>query len=253
MRVSYWADKGWRIEWSFKNIPVSSEIFVNRAEGPEGPWVAIPPSPLPSSAVYFEDCLKEYRGFFKPVWYQVIAMDGGEIVAQTEPMSSSDSSDLITSEIIRQHELTLKGVNGHPGYYAGYFACFKRTRFTERYEDSRGFNGERMLADSSPDQNTGSAPGYANPCLFRGRWLNTVQKQVVMQPSGMRETFTRQLWTTNFPEFYPGDIICEKGTGRIYEITSIDCRKPNNILISQTALCTQIDPQMWEAQNLRYP
>ncbi len=251
MRVSYWAGNGWRLEWSFE-LPLASSILVYRSEGPKGPWTLL--DTLPSNSVSYEDCLKEYRGFFKKVWYKIEIVDATDnLILESRPMSSESAGDLITNEIIRQHELTLKGVNGHPGYYAVDLACFKRTRFTEQYNLSRGFNGERMIANSSPDQNTGSAEGYANPILFRGRWINTVQKQSHVQVNGIREDFRRQLWTTNYPILETGDILCEKGTDRVYEVGPIDVRQPNNIVVSQTATCKQIDPQMWEAQNLRYP
>lgn len=250
MRVSFWAGNGWRLEWSLE-IPVTSSIEVYRSESPAGPWLLI--DTLPSTAVSYEDCLKEYKGFFSRVWYKIVIVDNGNTYLESKPTSAESASDLITNEIIRQHELTLYGVNGQDGYYAVDLACFKRTRFTERYDLSRGFNGERMIANSSPDQNTGSVEGYANPIKFKGRWINTVQKQSVVQVNGVKEEFQRQLWMTNYPVLENGDILCEKGTGRVYEVGTIDVRQPNNIVVSQTVVCKQIDPQMWEAQNLRYP
>jgi len=255
VNIMSWPSKGgFRIQWSIDGISASDSITIERSEGQEGPWLEL--TTLPGTTVSYEDCMfaNNQIGFFRKFWYRItIKNDADELQLQSNALSTENIADPVTREIVRQHELLLYGVNGHPGYYSRDFACYKKQIMGERYEDSRGYNGEELLGFSDIDQNTGYKDGYADPMVFKGRWINSVEVSSVMQPTGRREEFNRQLWTTNYPVLEIGDLIVEKDTGLVYEVRSISKREPNGTLISQTANCSQMHPNTYEAQEIRWP
>jgi len=248
-----WPQKGWKIQWSIIDIDATHSIEIYRSEAQEGPWTLL--DTLAHDVVSYIDCINQPNsiGVFKDVYYRILVKNAAdEIVLESTPQSTQTRNSRIINEIIRQHNLTLYGINGHPGFFSQDFACFKKQTLGEEYQLSRGPNGEKMLAFSEVDDNTGYAAGYANPIKFRGRWIDGVQVQKRQRATGNREEFNRQLWTSNFPILYPGDIIVEKSSGRVYEVRSISRREPNGSLVSQTAMCSQMMPNTIEAKTLRY-
>lgn len=252
LRIGYWPKSGWILQWSADSVPPTATVHVERAEGEEGPWTTV--SSLPSNTITYTDCLSnKYQAFYKRLYYRLRFEDGGQDILVTKPEFTENHSSLPTNEIIRQHDLLLYGVNGHPGYMSLYLSCHKPQRFGKRYLESRGWNGEPMIASSEADENTGFVEGYANPILFKGRFISTVQKQRQTQITGGQESLDSQLWMSNYPILEPGDLICEKGNGKVYEVRSVEVREPGGILVSQTAFVSQVSPQMYEAQNIFYP
>ena len=252
IKIGFWPGNGWRIQWRADGLDVTSQILIQRAEGPDGPFTDVATAPY--DQVTYEDCVLEFQGIFNNLWYKLTILDGsGDPVLVSNAQSVAETSDRITSEIIRQHELLLYGTNTHPGYYPRALACFKAQKTTGKYEASMGWNGESALGFSEADQNTGFNGGYTTPTLFMGRWIDVVNKQTATQATGSTQELSRQLWTSNYPILEAGDLIAEKGTGRVWEVRSISVREPNNILVSQTAYCSLIDHHLYEAQRIFYP
>lgn len=248
IRIGYRPGDGWLLEWSLSGINSDDTIRIERSAGPNGPWDII--DTVSFDTVFYCDYIPEFRSVFKNFWYRLVVEQSG---LTSEPQSSENTSDYVTNEIIRQHNLLLYGVNNHPGFYSREFACYKPDRYGVRECSGVAPNGEDFLGGNFLGDNTKYERGYLNPIKFKGRWIDTVRKESNTMALGRKESFNRQLWTSNFPVLDKGDVICEKGTGRNYEILSIDVRMPNNILVSQNIVCKQIDPQYWEAKNLRYP
>lgn len=251
IRIGYRPGDGWQLQWLLSGIDSDTTIRIERSAGPHGPWDII--DTVSFDTVFYCDYIPEFRSVFKNFWYRLIVVQSGQDVLTSEPQSSESISDYITNEIVRQHNLLLYGVNNHPGFYSRHFACYKPDRYGVKECSGIAPNGEDFLGENMLGDNTKYQNGYLTPIKFKGRWIDTVRKESSTMAIGRRETFNRQLWTSNFPVLDKGDVICEKGTGRNYEILSIDVRMPNNILVSQNVVCKQIDPQFWEAKNLRYP
>lgn len=251
IHIGYRPGDGWQLQWLLSGISSANTIRIERSAGPYGPWDII--DTVSFDTVFYCDYVPEFRSVFKNFWYRLIVEDSGEDVLVSKAQSSRNSSDYITNEIIRQHNLLLYGVNNHPGFYARDFACYKPDRFGVRECSGIAPNGEDFLGGNDFGDNTIYERGYLNPITFKGRWIDTFKKDSNTMALGRMENLTRQLWTSNFPTLEKGDVICERSTGKNYEILGIDVRMPNNILVSQNIVCKQIDPQFWESKNLRYP
>lgn len=244
IRVIHFPGRGWHIQWSFSRTNANN-ITIERAEGEEGPWVEV--ATLGPSTVFYTDCI-DNRSFFGKMFYRIKTSE-----VTSKPVSTENESNALMNEMVRQHNLLLYGVNGAPGQLANKFACFKKQESGHKYQESRGYNGEVVLGKSYSDESTGYHEGYANPIIFNGRWISSIQKQRITSVTGSEEHFQRQLWTSNYPIFEPGDVLIERGNGEAYEVKSVDVRAPAGIVISQTVLCSQISKSAYEARELFYP
>lgn len=248
-----WPGKGWRIQWKIEDHDPTSVIVIYRSESPTGPWLEL--TRLASNEVTYTDLNAEYKGFFDPIWYKITVFNAAvdTILFESRPFNTQNFIDRPNAEIIRQHNLLIYGVNGNPGFYGTSMACYKKQKYGQEFCETRGYNGEITIGWSNLDQNTGKQAGYANPIIFKGRWLSRTDKQQVTTTTGRKEEFEKQLWISNYPVLEPGDILCEQGTGRNFEVSSLSASEPNGILISQTVSVSQIDLHLWEARNLYFP
>lgn len=254
INIGIWPDNGWRLQWAIDDITPSEEILIERASGPEGPWTEL--DVLEHNTVAYEDVIPAFRGFHTLLFYRITvrADGGGAIEIQSDPITTSKAGTHITAEIIRQHEITLKGVNTHPGFGAWDFACFKRTKFGTVCEYCRDpLTGELgLVARCEQCKGTGYIEGWANPIKFRGRWLSPKNKGQMIQATGQSEENIRQLWTAAHPILEPGDILIPKTMGEAWRVKNIQSSEPNGVVTSQSTTVSQIDRQKIEA-TLTYP
>lgn len=204
--------------------------------------------------VYYYDPHQEYKSFFDPIWYKIVVKNSlGDTLTSSRPINTVSVADRINAEIIRQHNLTLYGVNGNPPFYAARFACYKKQKYGEEFCQTRGYNGEVISGWSGIDQNTGMSDGYANPIIFNARWMSKTEVQQVKTAVGIKEDNDKQIWMSNHPALESGDILVESGTGKVFEVRSVSASEPNGVRVSQAASVSQIDGSLWEANNLFFP
>lgn len=240
-----WPGKGWRIQWSIQGIEPSDEIILERSSAPEGPWDLI--ATLPFNDVTYQDEWATNRSLFSERYYRLRIGD-----LESVPVCSKNRGGLITNEIIRQHELVLKGVNAHPGYMSRHFACFKRTmQGTKCYYCRDEHTDETLVSQCDICMGTGYIEGWSNPIKFFGRWTNQVQKMTSLTNREQEED-NRMLFTAAYPILEPGDVLAEKGTGKVYRIKNISSVEPDDIIISQNATCSIINRDFVESK-LRFP
>ncbi len=255
INIGIWPNTGWRLQWEIDGITASHEILIQRASSPEGPWEDI--EIVDYNTVVYKDVIPSWRGFNTLLFYRFIIReisDPSNILLTTKGITTEKAGTKITAEIIRQHELTLKGSNTHPGYGVWDFALFKRTKFgTVCNFCTDPLTGERgLVANCQQCKGTGYLEGWSNPVKFRARWLVPVPKSTIIETHGPSEEITRQMWTAGFPIIEPGDIAVEKDTGRAWRVKNISASEPNRVVVSQSMTVTQIDKQKVEG-NLFYP
>jgi hypothetical protein len=209
------------------------------------------------NTVAFADVIPSWRGFHTLLFYKLLVRsiaDPTTILLESKPITTEKAGTKITAEMIRQHELTLKGVNVHPGYGAWDFALFKRSKFgTPCTFCTDPLTGERgIVARCSYCKGTGYLEGWSNPIIFRARWLTPVPKVTIIETHGPAEEITRQMWTAAYPMIEPGDIIVEKETGRAWRVRNVTASEPNRVVVSQSMTVTSIDKQKIEG-TLFYP
>ncbi len=258
MRIDFfqpqvWPSRGWRLQWKFSEYPAGHEVVIERSSSPEGPWTEA--GRVDINTLVFEDPhIASWRGIFQELFYRIRVLDpGGTEVVRSIATDARGVADRHTAEVIRQNELRLYGVNGHPGYYGAYMAVFKRTRHGTRCEFCRGPNGERIVARCEQCQGTGYLEGFANPIIARFQSLSgdTWTKQVTTL--GEREEMINPFWTAAYPAIDPGDILVEKGTTRRWLVTTVELSRPNGVVTSQRLSCSLMDSQKFETSVLKYP
>lgn len=249
-----WPSRGWRLQWKLSDYPLGYSVKVYKSSSPTGPWEEI--GVVDIDTVVFEDSsTQSWRGIFQENFYKITVVNElNEEQVTSVPMDTRAQSDLITNEVIRQHELRLYGTNGHPGHYGATMAVFKRTRHGQICSYCRGSNGQKgMVANCQQCHGTGYLQGYSNPIITRFQALSGDSLTRQVSTLGETEEMTNPFWTAAYPYLAPSDIMVEKGTGRRWLIISVEMSRPNGIVTSQRVTCSLMDPQSIESQMLRFP
>lgn len=249
-----WPSRGWRLQWKLSDYPIGYSVRIEKSSSPTGPWEVI--GTVDIDTVVFEDSsTPSWRGVFAENFYRIVVVDDSdEDVITSIAMDTRVNSDLISNEVIRQHELRLCGANGHPGYYGTTMAIFKRTRHGQPCNFCRSSNGQKgLVASCKQCYGTGYLQAYSNPIIARFQALSgdVLSKQV--STLGESEEMTNPFWTAAYPYLAPSDIMVEKGTGRRWLVLNVEMNRPNGIVTSQRITCSLMDPQAIEAQMLRFP
>ena len=236
-------------------INSSHEVVIERASGSEGPWTEV--DVVAYNSIGYQDEITAWRGFHTLLFYRLTVREIAtpeNILVRSKPITTSKGGSKITSEIIRQHEITLRGVNTHPGYGAWDFALYKRTKHgtlctscTDPYTGERG-----TVARCEQCQGTGYIEGWTLPVTFRLRWMTPVPKSTIIEAYGSSEEIVRQAWTAAYPIIEPGDMMVEKDTGRVWKTLNISSSEPNGVVVSQSLTLMQVDKQKIEG-SLFFP
>ena len=113
--VFLWPERGWRVQWSLNNIsdidPNDHEILVERGYGDNGPWKEA--ARISLNDVIYEDRSRVRRSIWDRTYYRLSIVNTGTqaIVHQSRPETLGAEPDIVSKEIIRQHDLLLYGVN----------------------------------------------------------------------------------------------------------------------------------------------
>ncbi len=255
INIGVWPDEGWRLQWTIEGITSAHEIVIERASSPEGPFEEIDIVDH-NTVAYSDSTLPIYRGFHTLLFYKLVVRNKSDevTVLESDPQTIKKAGDRITSEIIRQHELLLRGANSHPGFGVWDAACFKRTKYgTPCTTCIDPLTKERGRLGNCPTcKGTGYLEGWSNPITFRARWLTSIRKVSMIEVHGPSEEITRQGWTAAYPILEPGDVLVEKGTGTAWKVRNIDSSEPNGTVTSQAFTASAIDKQKQES-GLFYP
>jgi hypothetical protein len=259
MRVDYfqpqvWPSRGWRIQWRLSEYPINCQTIIERSSSATGPWTEVGRVPI-NTLIYEDENILSWRGIFHEFFYRISVIDEDDnVLVNSIATDARGVADRITAEVIRQHELKLRGANGHPGYYGAIMAVFKKTRQGTHCTYCRGPNGEKglvMYCDQC--QGTGYLEGYANPIIARFQSLSgdTWSRQVTT--TGEREEMNNPFWTAAFPAIDQGDVLVEKGTTRRWLVTNVELSRPNGVVTSQRLMCSLMDYQKHDTYVLKFP
>jgi len=251
LKALIWPDRGWRLQWRFDDIEPTATIHIERASGPEGPWGEI--AQQPATAVTYEDPDPPQRSMFTVVWYRLKVFDDqNNLLLTSKPTTNRRRADRISAEMIRRHEVTLKGVNGQDGYFATHFACFKRAVNGNLCDCVDEMTGDRIRDRCPICLGAGYLEGWSDPVTFRGRFKGGERHQQHIAVSGEEEQLRRQMWTVHYPILEPGDVLVEKQNERHWRVISLNVSVPNNVVVSQNATIERLDRERIE-NELHYP
>lgn len=248
--LSIYPDQGWRLQWDIDGIDNTYEILIERASGPEGPWEEV--DVVTWNTVAYTDEVPSYRGFFTQLWYRLsvrLISTPAQVDLQSQAISVETAGTKITNEIIRQHELLLKGVNGKPGYYSTKVNVYKRTKFGTRCPHCISeFTGEIEVDNCDQCKGTRYLEGWSTPIPTYIHWKTETTKSSPITQLGDNESRVEMVFMAAFPTMEPGDILVDQATLEAWEVNSLTSRSPGGYLVSQTLRISQIDRQFIEAQ-----
>lgn len=250
-KVFLWPRKGWHLQWRFEDLPNNHTIDIERASGPEGPWEVI--DTVGAQSITYDDQSVPRRSLFTILWYRLKVRDGnGDVVLTSKPITNEKQADKFTAEIIRQYEIRLQGSDVHPGYYARFFACYKRAVDGKTCDCVDEVTGDRKRDRCPLCLGTGYLESWSNPVTFRGAFMDGETRTTNIRNLTEEESLTRQMWTANYPVLEPGDVLVEKDNERHWKVDTISVSNPNDVMVSQRAQIELMDHEYIENQ-LTYP
>jgi len=240
---------GWFVQWAVEDNSVGLIVRVERSSSNEGPWALV--REVDSAVIAVSDYEAPVTSFWDLSYYRLTLLNGAEVLAQTPAFSLSGEPTKLTSEVIRQHNLLLYGVNGNEPYMSRAFACYKRTLGGTPCPYCINVAGLRILDNCPSCQNTGVLEGWAEPILFRGRFIDPQQKNVQRSVTE-QERDVRTLFVSNVPILTVGDVLVQETLGYRFSVTDIRASTPNDVVTSQTATIERLRYEHEEAR-LVYP
>jgi hypothetical protein len=231
----------WRIEPEDDDIALL-ELEVQRSESPAGPWKTLTTvSPLTSSV--FKDKTVPFRPQNQDISYRLVAKTAatGVVFHEGVPFSLQGALPLDAIEIIRQHRILLEGLNGHESVRGLECTTYQRRHFGPRCRRCTDALSARVVISNCKEcSGTGTVGGYFDPAnVFMN--INPYPKQVQLANVGKLEPSDTQVFMTNFPIMYPGDIIVEPSE-KHWRVVRSEPTERKRTVVHQTLTVTQLKP-----------
>lgn len=240
----------WRVEPEDTDLSLI-EVELQRSESPLGPFVIVQTLD-PLRVFSWLDKGAPWRPKNWELYYRLVARlaSSGDIVHTGRPFGMHGQLPLDALEIIRQHNVALRGVNGHGPYNGTPCTIYKKRNFGPRCPhcvDSG--TGRVTISGCQGCGGTGfSGTGYYDPIdvyIALQPSLNAVQLQAL----GKIEDNDTTGFMTNYPVMYSGDLIVEPGEQH-WRVVSVDTTERHRILVHQTLKLRQLDPNDVEYETL---
>lgn len=231
----------------------SVEVELQRSESPRGPFVTVQ-TVDPLQTFSFTDRGAPWRPKNWELYYRLVGLNRatGQPVHTGPAFGLQGRLPLDALEIIRQHNILLRGVNGHGPYSGTLCTAYKRRNFGPRCPHCvDSVTGRVTISGCQSCGGTGfSGGGYYAP----------VDIHVAMQPHPralqttplmrVEENETTALMT-NYPVMYSGDILVEPSE-RHWRVTSVDVTERHRTIVHQTLRLRQLDTNDVEYETLRH-
>jgi hypothetical protein len=218
------------------------ELDVERSESPKGPFENLQTLD-PSRVFSFVDRTVPWRPKNWELYYRLVARSRstGEIVASSHAFGMQGELPLDAIEIIRQHNILLQGINGHPSFTGIDCTIYKRRTFGARC---------RSCVDASTGRVTISQCRVCGGTGFeKGGYYDPVNAPMSFQPNPRQSRITNlgrlednetMAFMTNFPIMSPGDVVVEPSE-RHWRVNSIDVTERKRVVVHQQLRLEQVD------------
>ena len=219
------------INWD--RFKVNERVIIQKSESEITGWFDL--KLLPSSAAPHYVDIDANNTFHRHTteFYRLVFPDSKIVTA---PQSSYGLHDVVGAEIARRNRIVLKNTrNGLP------FILFQRMREGQRCPNCWDqILGKRTKSDCPVCNGTGYMVGYYDP--FR-MYLNVGPEVVAANTvqDGPRNTEgTVQAWTGDYPLLDAGDVLIEKGSHLIWEVSRVSLNTHRRVVTKQELQLTRI-------------
>jgi len=242
----------WQVEPENDDLSLV-EIELQRSESPHGPFTVIQTlDPLTSFS--FTDHTAPWRSKNFELYYQLVGRlrSSGEAVSSCPAFSFQGQLTLDAVEIIRQHHILLYGVNGHEPLTGIVTTVYKRRTFGPRCRTCTDEStGQVVISQCRECGGTGFASGgYYQPIAVN---MNFQPHPKLLQISNMGKSEDNEttVFTTNFPIFYPGDMVVEPSE-KHWRVVQAEVTERKRVVVHQLLRLRQLDHNDVEYEVFRH-
>lgn len=254
IRVAPTSEGGWRLQFLLRGTRPGLELVFERSAGPEGPWDEVGTAPW--NAVVFDDPIY-VRSLSQRFFWRITLLDiSGPTpvrLIRTVAVTVGTERSRILAEAIRQHEYQLRYFNQSRTGPGRFFACFKRGSHTTPCDICVDpITGEQFLDDCPRCMGTKRIDGWMLPVRFPGYFTQPFVHSTEHGITGKSVELTNNVCTAAWPILEEGDVLVERWTNAIWEITSVTATEPEGIVVSQNAQVRAL-PRDFVEHQLVYP
>ncbi len=229
------------------------EVELYRSESPSGPWEKLQVFD-PFATFSFTDRTAPWKPKGFDIYYRLVGAlkTTGEAVTNCHPFGFQGRLPLDAIEIIRQHNILLKGVNNHEPLTGISTTVYKKRTFGPRCThcvDAK--TGRRAIAQCDACGGTGfSDRGYYNPIRVAMN-LQPHPTSIQITNLGKVEDNETVAFMTNFPIMYPGDMVVEPDE-KHWRVVNVDVTERKRVVVHQSLRLRQLDHNDVEYEMLRH-
>jgi hypothetical protein len=242
----------WRVEPQDDDLSLL-ELDIQRSESPTSGFVSLQTLD-PLTDFSFTDLGAPWRPKNWDIYYRLVAKvrATGGIHYEGLSFGTQGRLPLDALEIIRQHNILLRGLNNQTPLTGIECTIYKKRNFGAQCRSCRdAVTGQIVISQCPECGGTGRAnSGYYDPIdVFIN--LSPHPKFLKLTTLGKLEDNETAAFMTNFPLMYPGDIIVEPSE-KHWRVVSIDVTERHRIVVHQGLRLAQVDHNDVVYETLRH-
>jgi hypothetical protein len=258
MRATWSSQQGWRIHWRLATPvqfdPSNKQMVIERSDGPAGPWEEVIRVPM---TVYHADDPIYTRAMWQRHFWRLTLLDLSNDPATTllrsQPFSFGHEQNRIMAELIRQHELRLRPVNGKYNGMVREFAVYKRSSWGDYCPHCvDAVTSKTFLDRCEVCLGTRYIQGWMDPSKLTGYFLQPSEVVTMHGTYGKAQERRNTLRTSNRVIVEAHDVLVEARSGVIWQVLSATNTTPSDTVITQNVEIEQIPADRIES-SLSYP
>lgn len=229
------------------------EVEIQRSESPSGPFAQLQVLD-PLAAFSFLDKTAPWRPKNFELYYRLVGKlrSTGDDVSSCPAFGFQGQLPLDAVEIIRQHNILLRGVNGHQPLTGIKTTVYKKRTFGPRCPICTDeATGRVTISQCRSCAGTGfKGGGYYTPIPV---YMNFQPHPKLLQITnlGKIEDNETVAFMTNFPIMYPGDLVVEPSE-KHWRVVNIEVTERRRMIVHQLIRLRQLDHNDVEYEVLRH-
>ena len=242
----------WQVEPEKTDLDLI-ELQLQRSESPHGPFIELQVLD-PTRIFSWTDRTAPWRPKNFELYYRLAGVEKstGDVVTTCPAFGFQGRLPLDAVEIIRQHNILLRGVNGHVSLTGIECTVYKRRTFGARCQHCTDENtGQRVISQCRVCGGTGFGDsGYYDPIVVYMSFQPHPRHVQIMNLGKIEDNET-VAFMTNFPIMYPGDMVVEPSE-RHWRVVNIEVTERKRVVVHQLLRLRQLDHNDVEYEVLRH-
>jgi hypothetical protein len=229
------------------------ELELLRSESPSGPFTKLQVFD-PWTTFSFTDRTAPWRSKNIEIYYRLQGVDksSGDVITNCLPFGFQGNLPLDAVEIIRQHNILLKGVNGHVPETGIDTTVYKKRTFGRRCLVCTDGPTERVVISNCKGcGGTGFSDSGYYAAMRVPMNFQPSPKAIQITNLGKLEDNECVAFMVNFPIMYPGDLVVEPNEAH-WRVVHSDVTERKRVVVHQLLRLRQLDHNDIEYEVLRH-